>query len=528
MGKLVQSSESAKTTNDEKSQSQSEALRISNQKANERANVSRQTEELSKTQAEQQVKKNKAEAAAAGQREVACPFCGRGAKKKDVSGGKKEFKIPFTNPPLRIPIPPFIAALLSPDPAACSCGGKQTTKDVTDDTARYQQAKQKAEANIQKTIKTEAKLGTGGSRTSIIQSSETLYVGLGFNRNSSYEVVQDGHHSPGRMAFGGKNNKNGAAFFEGYKSNAVVGKQTSLGWPSANGNYSIKCANKYQLLTGAGGVTMATKGPVTISGGITTITGPQVTIGSSSGPLTLEGDVVSVTGKTISLGTTDANVTVKGTIGVSGNASFGGQVHAETLSFCKASCVGVEARTTTEAGNPDATQTFPAAWGGAHVTGAGITSSTMDIMIYMMNIVSEFETAAINLLSPTQMLNLANRFSTLSKIIMSLEIYPTGICVGIAPFPSVGFIWNYPHVHGLPSLNHSHAVTVPDIDYKNYSSPQALRAKVINKTLSENAPVVPSNVIQDAIEFALRLPGFAVNLSIQAVKLVQWIRQTII
>ena len=488
--------------------------------------VNKQKELYKAAQPAEQAKTDKAAAASAGQKDAPCPFCAGHVKKKDLSGGKKEFKIPFTNPPYRIPIPPFIANLLFPDPAACSCEGSRKVKDISDDSAKYQQAKQKAEANIQKTLETEAKLGTGGSRTTIIQASETLYVGLGFNRNNSYEIVEKAHVSPGSLACDAKNAKPGKTFgvAKGYQSNGVIGKQTSLGWPSASGTYSIKCANKYQLIAGAGGVTMATKGPMTISGGITTITGPQVTVGSSSGPLTLEGDVVSITGKTITLAPTDANVFVKGTVSCTGNAVFGGQVHAETLSFCKASCVGVEARSTVEAGNPDTTQTFPAAWGGGYSQSTGITSSVMDIMIYMMNIVTDFETAAINLLAPTQLLNLANRMGTLSKIITTIEPYPTGICLTLA---GPGLIWNYPHTHGLPSMNHTHATMVPDIDYKNYSSPQALRAKVISPALTSNAPVVPSNKLQDLIEYTMRLPGFIANTMIQAQKLIQWIIQTI-
>jgi hypothetical protein len=451
------------------------------------------------------------------QRDAQCPFCASHVKKKDVSGGKKEFKIPFTNPPYRIPIPPFLAKLLLPDPSKCSCGGKKTVKDVSDDSAKYKQVQQKAEASIDKVLDLEAKLGTGGSRTTMVQASDTLYVGLGFNRNDSYETVPNGHFSPGKIS---ADPKTGGAFAAGYSSNAVTGKQTSVGWPSANGTYSIKCANKYQLLTGAGGITMATKGPLSINAGIITLTGPQVTIGSSSGPLTLEGDVVSITGKTISLTPTDANVFVKGTISATGNAVFGGQVHAETLSFCKASCVGVEKRTTTEAGNPDTGITFPAAWGGMGVR--AIILAVLDLQYYMMNILSEFETAAINLLAPTQMLNLINRFGMLVKVCIPIEIVPTGIFIGIG----FGLVWNWPHVHGLPSMNHSHAVTVPDID-TNYSSPQALRAKVINDALTSNAPVVPSNKIQDLIEYIKRLPGFAINTVLQAQKLIHWILQTL-
>ena len=505
------------------------------QRAETQQTVNRQINESKAQTANEPAQQS--QSAASSQREIKCPFCASHVKKKDVSGGRKELKIPFTNPPYRIPIPPFIAKLLSPDPEKCSCKGEQKIKDASDDTSKYEQAKQKAEANIEKTLDTEAKLGTGGSRTTIVQASDTLCVGLGFNRNASYEVIPEGNVAPGKMS---ADPETGAAFAAGIKTNAVVGKQTSLGWPSAMGNYTIKCANSFRLVTGGAGIQMTTKGPVNISGGITTITGPQVTVGSSSGPLTLEGDVVSISGKTISLTPTDANVFVKGTISATGNVAIGGQMHAETLSFCKATCPGKEERSTTEAANPDTTQTFPASWGGIGVK--GITSSVMDLQIYFANIISEFETAAINLLAPTQMLNLTNRMGTLSKQLMPIEPLPTGIIMSgtcnVVGTGNLGFpvtstnplpipIYNFPHTHGLPSLNHSHATMVPDIDYKDYSSPQAVRAKVINDSLVSNAPVVPTTKIQELLQYALRLPGFIANTGIQIQKAIQWVQQTL-
>lgn len=503
---------------------------VKNQSASIQANRAadaRQQSENTKTvnrQKQEAAKASKPAAEGTGeQREVPCPFCGGHVKKRDVSGGRTELKIPFTNPPWRIPIPPFIAKLLKPDPKACSCEGKQKIKDVSDDSAKYEKVQQQAQANIEKSIELEAKMGTGGNRTTYIEKSDTLVVGLGFNRNDSYEKIPDGQMSPGKPQIPEKTKEFGA-FAKGYQSTAVQGKQTSVGWPSAVGNYKIVCANSFKVVAGAGGISLNTKGPLTFNSGILNLTGPQVNVGSSSGPLTLEGDVVSITGKTITLTPTDANVYVKGTISTPANVIVGGQLHAETISFCKASAPAKDIRSTVETGNPDATQTFQAAWGGAAVK--GITSSVLDIQTYFSNVVSEPETSAISLLSPTQMLNLANRFTTLAKMCMPVETMITGFAwlptpVGPIPIP----VTNFPHVAGLPSMNHSHGARVPDIECKDYASPQALRSAVINESLTSNTPVVKKTPLQDLAKYLTQLPAFLANTGLVAQRAARWVVQ---
>lgn len=476
--------------------------------------VNRQTQEAKQKQASKPAAGGSSE-----QREVVCPFCGGHVKKRDVSGGRAELVIPFTNPKWRIPIPPFFAKLLKPDPKTCSCEGEQKIKDVSDDSAKYQQVQQAAQGNIEKSIELEAQMGTGGNRETYIEKSDTLMIGLGFNRNDSYEVVEKKHSSPGTFNIPKKPKEFGAQA-KGYKSNAVTGKQTSAGWPSAVGNYKIVCANSFNVLAGAGGISLNTKGPLTFNSGILNLTGPQVNIGSASGPLTLEGDVVSITGKTITLTPTDANVFVRGTICTPANIVVGGQLHAENLSFCKASCPAKDTSSSNAPANPDATQTFQAGWGGVAVK--GITSSVLDLQAYFGNIISDSETAVVSLLSPTQMLNLVNRMGTLSKMCIPVEQIVTGFAwLGPIPLP----VTNFPHIQGLPTMNHSHSVRVPDIECKDYSSPQALRAAVINESLISNTPVVKKTALQDLAKFLLALPGFIANTSLVVLRAIRWIVQ---
>jgi len=357
-------------------------------------------------------------------------------------------------------------------------------------------------------------MGTGGNRTTVIEKSETLIVGLGFNKNSSFDSIPKAHYVPGSLNTKDPQN---FGFPQGKAYSKTEGLPTSLGWPSAVGNYNITCANSYNLIAGAGGIKLDTKGPLTLNCGILNLTGPQVNLGSSSGPLTLEGDTVSIGGKTITLTPTDANVFVKGTVSATGNVVVGGQLHAETISFSKASCPAKDKRSTTNEGNPDVTITSPAVWGGAAVK--AIQSALLDIQIYFQNIPVNPETAAISVLSPTQMSNLMNRFGTLIKLLIPLETMITGVAwlpspVGPIPIP----VQNFPHIHGIPSLQHNHGTRIPDIDCENYASPQALRTAVMNEALTSNAPARKKTSILDQIVNMAKAAAVAPKMLVEGTK----------
>lgn len=251
---------------------------------------------------------------------------------------------------------------------------------------------------------------------------------------------------------------------------------------------------------------MATKGPLTISAGITTISGPMVTIGSSSGPLTLEGDVVSISGKTVTITPTDKHLFVKGTISTTANMIVGGHTHSEGMSFTKASCVGRNETSTPETANPDASQTFPAVWGGVGMK--GIISSIMDIQLWAQNLPMDVKTSAFRMMSPNENVNLANRLGTLAKMVIPFEMTPTGYVFGVMPGPSVLPIFNFPHTHGLPPMQHTHDTRIPDIDC-SHDSPDALRTKALNGAVESNATYVESNTTTDKFKYAMDLmPSF--------------------
>lgn len=285
---------------------------------------------------------------------------------------------------------------------------------------------------------------------------------------------------------------------------------------------------------------MATKGPLTISAGITTISGPMVTIGSSSGPLTLEGDVVSISGKTVTITPTDKHLAVKGTISTTANMIVGGHTHSESISFAKASCVGINQPSTMDAANPDVIETLPAVWGG--VATKGIVSGVQELQLWAKNIAADAKTAVTRLMSPSEMQNLADRISSLATQTQPYEIAPTGyILPGTqmlitlngtgAVIPSSGTtpgviglttaiatviapinINNFPHKHALQAMQHTHDTKIPDIDC-DYDSPEALRTKFMNGAVESNTPYVPSNKSQDKFKYLKDLAALPAQLA---------------
>lgn len=454
-----------------------------------------------------------------------CPTCSPIAMVLDKIAGRNFFRLPFSN--FKIPRLDHLLELIPSfdqnrrDGQKCgACGGTKKITDVTDDSAKYEEVAKKIEEKAPQIMEQEAKLGLGGARTTYIQGSDTLYVGLDFNDNQTYEVMPDTNIAPTMK--GGKIPQQNST-----KVNTVVGKQSATAWPQAIGNYSIKCANKFNLLAGAGGVTLATPGPLTFSGGITKFVGPSISIGCASGPLTMEGNSVSVTGKTIALTPTSGEVFIKGSLSMTANLMTGGHGHFESISFAKASCVSTTKSTYTAIANADVLQTTKPAWGSAAVKG-GIN----DLKLYFQSVPMDASTAAFRTQSPGEAENIGNRIKSILGLTPPWEFPPH------TPMNATGYVLpgrfisiqgtvngspaiieglttvlvpvnNIPHAHGIPEMMHKHEVQMPDIDF-SADSAQALRDKVINGAQESGVPADPTNdtqtriadVARTAVEFA--------------------------
>jgi hypothetical protein len=436
-----------------------------------------------------------------------CPVCLITNLVGDKIAGRNFFTIPFTN--FKLPRFDHLKELIPtfdqnrrPGEKCGACEGTKQITDHSDDTAKYQEVAQKIEQNSEKIMQREAQLGLGGTRTTIIQGSDLLFVGLGFNGNKTHETIPEGALAPTMK--GGKIPQQNAT-----KINEVVGKQTSLAWPQSVGNYSIKCANKFSLLAGAGGITFATPGPLTFSSGILKFVGPQISIGCATGPLALEGESVNITGKAISVSPTGGELFVKGSINNTGNTTVQGHAHAESMSFVRASCIGTTKSTYSTKANPDVTCTQTATW-----STKAIAAAALDLKYYMQGIPTDSKTSAFRLMSPAEGQAVSDRMASMGSLAQPWESKTTGyilpgtaIKINAAQCPCNYYgpasgvitgtviapvnINNFPHIHGIPEMVHKHEIQLPDMDYTS-DSPAALRSKVITGAHESGAPADPT------------------------------------
>jgi len=208
---------------------------------------------------------------------------------------------------------------------ACSaCGSGDMITDPSDDSEKHDNAAQIAKSTADERKKNENLLSPPcGNRYTVIQGCDLLEVGLGMNTSPSYRVDKDKGIRNSRLLDPSEvdTKKAGPVSPVGAKANHVQGINPIS---TPGGHYVIKCSNKFSVVVGAQGIDITTGGPVNIHGGITTITGPEVTVGSKTGRLVLEGDVVNINGKSIEVAPTDGHLFVKGNISNTGNIVSGG------------------------------------------------------------------------------------------------------------------------------------------------------------------------------------------------------------
>ena len=420
-----------------------------------------------------------------------------------------------------------------------ACGGKGTVKDPSKIAAP---AAEKVKVNFQKNAEEITKLENtlaphGGNRYTVIQGSEVLEVGLGFNDAPSYTVIEGaGKRNKRLIPHADLSSKGSPMFFEGADSNYVQGINSVA---SPGGHYFIKCANKFSVAAGAQGIDLTTGGPVTISGGITRISGPEITIGTQTGPLSLEGEVVHINGKSVEVATSDGDFCVRGNISSSGNVRVGGNTHSESISFVHAKCIGTK-DTPTDESSPNDFHTGPAFYGSAG--GTAQSEVALDMAAFMAANAAHSEKIK-NIIGPAFQGALSDKVKNMAYQMTPYEnevtgwiipgtemrterfdgqggtitgttgtakgIFTPGVGMTANGYPVIGSalastltltditfnltsvqiqlisqyvvenikLHNFPHSHVLPDLKHSHNIRLPDIDCSSDTAEQ-LRGKV--------------------------------------------------
>ncbi len=336
------------------------------------------------------------------------------------------------------------------------CGGKQVIDDPTDDTDKWEQVKGNFDSRKEEIEELEARLAPPtGNRYTVIQGSDLLEVGLGMNETPSYRIDAEKDLANGRLLDPGEGDmkQGGPQIPKGAKRTLVTGTNPPA---SPGGHYVIKCSNKFSVLVGSQGIDITTGGPITINGGITQITGPQVTVGTSTGRCVIEGETVNLNGKSIEVAPSDGSFFVKGSINATGNAVIAGHTHTESASIVQLETTGKNE--SSKVGSPGNIYGGPAFWGGPALE--GVQAALKSLVSYVLLNTTNPEHAKI-IASPRFALGLQDELTNLLYVSRPQELVPTGYCiVGGARID----VFNYPHIHAMPDQMHTHEMRVPDIN----------------------------------------------------------------
>lgn len=367
-----------------------------------------------------------------------------------------------------------------------ACDNKRKLEDPTDDRDRYAQSAAIAKSLAPKIADAEARMGPpGGDQYFVMSGSTTVQFGLAENPGPSYRVDENmgirnkGVAMPTKTnedGRGGSNPENSTIASEGGYANHVQG----LNPPAVPGGYlNVICGNGLRVSAAAHGIDLATNGPVTIGGGITRITGPEVSIGSQTGRLALGGDVINMEAKSIEMAPTDGHVYTRGTMSCSGNCIVGGHAHMESASVVQLETTGKNENSKCSSGGN--IYGGPAFWGG--LSPEAIIASLRELLAFVtLNTLHPRHFAEVGPISFRYPQTMTDNMLNIAYCLRFIELIPTGICVGVG----VGLVYNFPHIHAVGDQPHTHGMRVPNI---KCDADKASQIRKNNAAASGPAPV---------------------------------------
>ena len=99
------------------------------------------------------------------------------------------------------------------------------------------------------------------------------------------------------------------------------------------GNYTLNVCNRYNVMVGAGGLSMKSYGPVNISGTITNIAGEQINLGSDN-EINIDANTINISAEILRLrNKRQRQILVENSLGVNKNVIIGGGLHVEGETF---------------------------------------------------------------------------------------------------------------------------------------------------------------------------------------------------
>lgn len=434
------------------------------------------------------------------QRKIDCPVCGGGKKKQMVSNVPKPTKSAQSTERFTGSIPlqkisdalgsigNFLKSITSSDRTKSvqslfeggkcpKCGNKNKIKDPTDRSKQIEAASKEAEA-VQKEIQeAEAQMGPpGGNDYKLIVGDRVVEVGLGYNDTPSYTVLENEG-----LALGGGKVEKDATVADYEKVNVVVGTNP-LGTPG--GKYVIKCANSFKVRAGAQGIELNTEGPLIIKAGITQLTGPEVTIGTTAGQVAIEGNNLSLAGKNVVINAGaegNGQVSFNGTVFATGNIVAQGGAHIEGDVSCNSMTMPGKVNRS-QISSQDTQVTGAAVW-----QNEAASQALKDFLRTQQMRIGDIKSATGA--SERNRKNVAADQKELLKKTLPIDPQPCGYAI-VAGAPAPVFL--YPHHHTLADFMHAHDSVGPNINIAPDS--QTMRQSVASsKTLPAPSPANLSN-----------------------------------
>jgi len=187
---------------------------------------------------------------------------------------------------------------------------------------RKQNLQQLIKSKIKPLAEIEKRMGLGGNQIVQVAKHKFETIGMTMNDFGSIRVDPEGKSYISSVDVGEYGT------FYNRSSSPLIEPVHMDDFPG--GTYTLTVGNKYNVLVGAGGLSMKSYGQVNISGSITTIAGSQVNIGSDNEVnidggkrLSLNADVVSFRQRN------KKQIVVEGSLGITHNIRAAGGAHIE-------------------------------------------------------------------------------------------------------------------------------------------------------------------------------------------------------
>ena len=205
-------------------------------------------------------------------------------------------------------------------------GKSLSTQDGTWDVEdKKEKLKDIIDVNLKKLTDIELELGLGGSEIIEISKHKLETIGVLMNDFGSIRLDKIGKLLSNEILVdddGVYVNKSESPMLEYVHVQDLPG-----------GNYTLNVCNRYNVMVGAGGLSMKSYGPVNISGTITNIAGEQINIGSDN-EINIDANTINISAEILRLrNKRQRQILIDNSLGVNKNVIIGGGLHVEGETF---------------------------------------------------------------------------------------------------------------------------------------------------------------------------------------------------